>query len=106
GRRDEEAVESIGLHARADVARRAAVDSRGIHRACRRDDCGPQILLDGSTERHRKRSGNMVASAARSALATPRSVMRPVTSRAGVTSNAKLTACVPAAPIDIVAVWP
>ena len=46
------------------------------------------------------RSGKAPAKAAREAAITPRSVIRPVTSRAGVTSKAGLPAGEPGAPDD------
>ena len=117
GRRDEVAVEFGIAPAGADIARLAAVDPERVHLARGRDHRMAQRTLarraspwgrlqaargrwprvvrlkpDPRIGRHRmshaKRSGNIAAIASRPAATTPRSVMRPVTSRAGVTSNA------------------
>ena len=54
-----------------------AIDPGTLHRACFLSYSAAAAI----------RSGNAAASAARSALSTPRSVINPVTSRAGVTSK-------------------
>ena len=96
GRREQEAVGHTG----ADVAGGALVEATTIEFEARGDDLAPEggggVAGDaGHGKVQLIRSGKSWASPSVVAAQTPRSVMRPVTSRAGVTSNAGFAAALP-----------
>src|SRR5579859_5180890 len=78
----------------ADVAGLALIDAERIHALAGRDDLVAERAVRETRRTHRlgRRSGKSASRPSREALATPRSVTRPVTSRAGVTSKAGLAA--------------
>src|SRR5438132_6395286 len=78
-RRDEEAASSSC----ADITRRAAIDTQGVHAQRAIDDSLPR-----GDVAHCARSGKRLASPSALAAQMPRSVMSPLSSRAGVTSKA------------------
>src|SRR5215470_13937071 len=75
----------------ADIARLAAVDAQLVHGQRGGDDLPPQLQMGHGLAA--PSPGKSVASAAGSQ--TPRSVMMPVSKRAGVTSNAGFATAVP-----------
>src|SRR5262249_45258348 len=82
----------------AQVAGFSLVDAEPVHAARRADDLLAKGAVRETRGAHRfgRRSGKSASRPSREALATPRSVMSPVTSRAGVTAKAGLAAGPPA----------
>ena len=68
-----------------NIEHRSRLNPRSVARA--RNDDLPYTLAFAGFRASSARSGNACASAARVAAITPRSVIKPVISRAGVTSN-------------------
>src|SRR6516164_9859191 len=86
-RRYQKAVADAG----ADITRLAAVDAQLVHGQRGGDDLPPQLQIGHGLAT--RSPGKSVASA--SGAQTPRSVMMPVSKRAGVTSNAGFATAVP-----------